>query len=269
MKKIYYIIGCLLMCMLVGCGSKEAVADSKEDTEIIDTNETADAESEDTETFSTELDFSNTVTPVNNEEEKENPFAMYDGYYSYTDSNSFGCYIQIKDGSLMILTRGEKAEDIKSDIYIEDNKAYVELDGDLIQLGKKDMYTLEYTVVGSNMPSYLNYIDETYLDTALFDIERIVRNEAAEEERIKKELEEEKEMEEQYLKDLEEQEKQEKENKKNTSSKSSNNSGNSSSKFVPDPDGISYDEFGHEYYYGNRQYHEWDDDWDPNSMGKE
>lgn len=244
-KKIACLISMLTVFGLVGCGEEKNVesnmevqqAEENSTLESTSSEETEVSENINSESFSTELDFSNTVTPVNVKEEKENPFAMYDGYYSYTDDNSYSCYLKIEDGILYLLTRGEKTEDEKSELYIEDNKAYVELDGSLVQLGKKDMYTLEYTVVGSNMPSYLNYIDESYLDTTLFDIERIIGNEEAEKERIKEELEEEKKREEERKIAEEEAKKKAEEEAKNKKNNTTNtNTSNTTSPSFDDFD---------------------------------
>lgn len=190
----------LLITSLTACGktsseTNPSVENSIETKENVTQSEQTANEVDDASdnSFSTELDLSsNTVEPLNKEDKEESPFAMYNGYYSYSDENYMSCNISMVDGLVTIETRGESADGTQTEMYIEDNKALVELDGKLIQLGRKTEYDLEYTVVGSHVPSYMTAIPEEYVEGFVYSMQKILENSQREADRAKEELEEQK-----------------------------------------------------------------------------
>lgn len=122
-------------------------------------------------------------------EGKDNPLSYYDGYYSTVDEDGYLCYLSIKDGFLDFIVRGIYSEGVVTELYIENNHAYVEYDGEIIQLGDKNRTTVEYAKAGDNFPSYMQVFAGVDAEFFEADVARILAEEADYEAQRREEIE--------------------------------------------------------------------------------
>lgn len=237
MKKFVLLFILIVMLILAGCGEKSEAAataeaqnnaSSEASEEKSAENEVSGTEPQKTDlksasksepqkvTFTTELDLGNVVVRTEGYQPErvyagsedwgeDNPFSIFDGYYLYGDANNYACYVRMQDGYVYFETRGEEPEGTTTEMYVENNHAYVEFDGKIIQLGKKDMYTLEYAPLGDYFPSQLTAISDEYVeDMYIAQVQRIIDSKKAMDERIKEQAEAKEKAEEEAAKQAEE-----------------------------------------------------------------